>query len=989
LSAWTLVTVVAVAVRKRVTTVKQTGQGSIAVVDEAALHALDPQPECEIVIAGVDYTYEMVHAVAYVTRVTVRGAAWGADEVRAAVRGAGAEATTNVHNARWSVDLDLPPTGVRYGATVTVTATMAGVDDDEQCTGEDEQQVTLGASGSTDVPLLADGCIAGFEPARAPMVAGHPDRLVRSRSYVPLLCSFTALTVDDRSRLARLVTRLGTPREVAFDVVDDFVRRMDDIGREFRERPRAAGGAEAMRPAGDMPSLLAAVDDAFTAAATAAAQRLAEARGGTARPAAKGHEDGGRVATRPAVGGIEYGLILPAPPDAGTVDPHAGFAGYQGATATVRGNAIGVKGGITKYVNLGWLGILFYDRLRFRASGVTAGEQVYSLALAPGEEVTLTQRSETKRSRSFEDVIDRTTERELEFSSTWSTDFNQTDADSQTSTVGGNLGVSVGIPLEGVEIGINAGVSAQDSHTISSSTQRARTQEVTTRVTAKAREEHKTTFKVGTDITEEFGSKRVVRNANPSRALTLEVYKLYQKYRVVLERYDAKLCLSLGLHDPGRDLRTELEQELAKLDPVVPPGACPDIPAGGSAVQSEVIENLNSTDAGGDEFGRALFTTVLPAGTILSGWSFRITSWTIDLGDGTERGADVDEFAKYGGNWWFIGGANMPVIGSASAQSHQIAVLMPEAWGPGWWTVRVTGEFTWRYAPSEVLSQEVRTCMDEEKKRIRDSFSADRVEQILEEIRASGRELILKRLFEEVLLPGYFPQGINPPIDVLERIRNYFDWNEASIEYLPWWMTASGRQQRDLLRLRLLDLPGPTRSDLIIDDLLVASAARIFLPIKRGLEHEVVTFLVKVGHYDVPPLGPCIDDFISWREHNCGAVVYPLPTSDQVLAPTPAVATPTGAADWASDWEKPRRRFLVLDEWADLLPTDGVHFEPSLSTCGANDEYRSSALVSDLRGAAAMQDAERARAELERQLGGREDLEATIVIGDPSGHLRG
>ena len=324
------------------------------------------------------------------------------------------------------------------------------------------------------------------------------------------------------------------------------------------------------------------------------------------------------------------------------------------------------------------------------------------------------------------------------------------------------------------------------------------------------------------------------------------------------------------------------------------------------------------------------------------------------------------------------------MIGSPGAQSHVVEVELPEAYGHRWWTVRVTGRMTWTTVPSEAMTTQVRTCIAEEKKKILDSFSADRVMQILDEVRASRRELVYKRLFDEVLLPGYFPQGINPPMDVLERVRNYFDLNEAAIEYVPWWMTASGRERREQLRQRLLKLPGDTRSDLIIDDFLIASMARVYLPIKRGMEAEAVAFLLKVGGGDVPSLDGCIEDFIAWRETALGPIAYQLPTYDQVLVSGAEVGTAAGSAAWAHDWEKPRRKFLVLDEWSDLLPTDGVHLEPALSTCGSVDEYRASALVSDLKGAAALREAETARAELERVLAADQNLHPTIVIGDPA-----
>jgi hypothetical protein len=867
----------------------------------------------------------------------------------------------------------------------------------------DEQPGTAGTPDDDDaatdeaVLLEADGCPSGFEAERAGFVAGHADRLVRSNSYVPLLCSYRAVLTTDRMRLTRMVNKLGVPRAEAFEQVSGFLDRLDQGIGELEARAAdfaepEPGNRSQLARAGGMGEVLAIASRAFDETMREHLPRPALRKGrdggdegGDGPREGLGGADSGEgrpvVSERPGVGGVGYGLPQPPAPDAEMVDPAKEFLAYEGVTGSTRGIYVGVRDGIVNYLNLGWLGILFQDRLRFRPAGLVAGDQVFSLSLAPGEEATLTQRSETKRSRSFEEVLDREVERELEFSSTWSTDFSQADTSTQSTTTGGNLGIGLGIPIEGVNININAAVSATEANATSQSTQRGRNQEVTTRVTAKAREQHKTTFKVGTDVTEELGSKRALRNANPSRALTLNVYKLYQKYRIILERWDAKLCVSLGLYDPGRDVRAELEEELAKLDGIVLPGACPDLPVGTAITLSKVIENLDASTVGFSEFGRETFSTVLPAGTVLSSWNFDITSWTVDDGGGNVYQADVTEFSHFGGKWYFL---NHPVIGSPGAQSHVVEVELPEAYGHGWWTVRVTGRMTWTTVPSEAMTTQVRTCIAEEKKKILDSFSADRVMQILDEVRASGRELVYKRLFDEVLLPGYFPQGINPPMDVLERVRNYFDWNEATIEYVPWWMTATGREQREQLRQRLLKLPGDTRSDLIIDDLLVASMARVYLPIKRGSEREAVNYLIKVGGDSVPSLDGCIDDFTAWRDLELGPIAHPLPTYEQVLGSGAEVGTAAGSAAWAHDWEKPRRKFLVLDEWADLLPTDGVHLEPALSTCGSADEYRASALVSDLRGAAALREVEEARAELERALAADQNLHPTIVIGDPA-----
>ena len=953
--------------------------GAVALVidDRAALLATTPAPTCQVDITDVHFDFDNTAAGSTIRQVTVSGLAWGSGKVTATLTLPGQPAASRQVNvtAAKSWTCAFPPLnpGVPVGTTARLHAAASG---GGPCSAT--AAVTVALSGTT-VPLPAEpgSCEAGFEQGRNHFVAGHADRLVRSRFYVPLVCSYFNPPMTHQTWMARAMSKVGLTRRQAYDAVAAFVEELSTSGTKVQSE---LGSEES--------PVMSAV---FRRAVDAAARRLrTEVRSALGAGGVGGAAPRRRAAAekaRPSVqaelgGGLELRLLDPSAAD-GEEPTGNPFMGLEGTLGTPAGQEVGVVDGFEAYTLSGWLGTLFYDRLRFRPSGLVAGEQVYSLALAPGEEATLTQRSETKRSRSFEDVIDRTAESELEFSSTWSTDVTQEDQTSQTSTVGGNLGISVGIPIESVEIGVNAGISSGSSSTISANFQRARAFQTTGRYAAKAREQHKTTFKVSTDLTEELGSKRVLRNLNPARALTLNFYKLYRKHRVLLERYDAKLAVGFGLDDPGKELRAEIEQEFAKLDPKVAPGACPLIPQGSSISKDQLIVNQNAYDYGGDEWGRGHFETALPPNTVLSAWDLEIVTWMVDDGSGTVYSADTSQFLSSGGRWGFTN-ASMPQVGLAGPLASTIEVLMPEAFGAGWWTVNVTARMTWFYVPTETITNEVKACIEAEKKKIRDSFSPERVTQILEEVKAGRLELVYQRLFQTVLLHDYYSIGTNPPADLLERVRNFFDWNEAIVEYLPWWLTPAGKARRERLRQLLLALPGDTRSDAVIDDMLIASAARVYLPIRPGQERDALAFVLRRPSLQGHSLSACVDDFVKWRDENFAPVSYPLPTYDQVLDIGPARATPAGESAWAYDWERARREFLVLDEWSELLPTDGVHVEPGLSACGGVDEFRAAALRSDLASADAAREVDEARAFLENSLAGRPAPATTVVIGDPA-----
>jgi hypothetical protein len=575
-------------------------------------------------------------------------------------------------------------------------------------------------------------------------------------------------------------------------------------------------------------------------------------------------------------------------------------------------------------------------------------------------------------------VLTQSAERELEFNSTWTTTLSQQDVDSTGRNAGGNLSYGVPVNLGGTTMTVNGSTNASNASTSSSTAQGARNQQLTGRLTARAREEHKTTFRVSTETTEEFGSKRTVRNINPSHAVTLNFFKLHQKHRVILERYDAKLAFSFSVDDPGRELRAELEDELAKLDPRVPADACPSPPQAQTVSVDHTFTNAARISNWSDQY---IFSTILPAGTVLAGWEFEILDAVIS-GFGVQITLTADLFRQFGGVWSFAGNGDIPAVGSSGFQRHVINVR----WSHPMAIVQVRGRFNWTYAPDSAAVENARACIEAAEAAIRRSFSMDRLLAVVEEIDQGRTDLLFKRLFEQ-LLSGFYLQGVDPPTGLLEIVRGLFDWNEAHVEYLPWWMTAGGRTRREALRQRLLKLPGDVRSDWVIHDRLIASAARVVLPIKANMEKQAIRLLTQLEGGLLNRLFRCVDDFSAWRQENLGALGPARPNYAEVMSPAPAVSTPTGATDWAHRWERPQRRFIVLDEWSELLPTDGVHVEPALSACGSADALRTSALVSDLETAAARRDLEDAHATLERALTDRDEATTIVVIGDPASGL--
>jgi len=974
----------------------QSGSQSLSLGSRDALQDPGRGGTCSVALVQATFEYDRpVGAAGTVSALRIEGVSGGAREVEVALRSWALPGPTSQRAATaadgkgtFTVDFDLGATPLPLGSQVTV---IAVVTDPAACNASVEMAVVLGAP-TPNALLSVPARDAGFAPSRDRFVAGDPDRFVFSRFFLPLACSYGEFLSVDKRRLLRMAVRVGGPvglsekwvselQKATTEAVGAVAKAADGGGNALRERELYKALATAEGKIRDEKPLYVAVRNG-----------AALKQGKRGQAVASGINPAGKLDTMrlALAGGVVAVSALPATgtgPQGNESIEAMRTKNVVGVMSRFAGGPLGITEGVTRYLNLGWLGVLYFNRVRMRPAGTVAGERIYSVSLAPGEEVTYTQRSETKRSRFFEEVVDSAAEQELEFSSTWSTDLSQatTETDSYTSTK--DLGLSLGVKGENVTIGGSASASVSDMNSATRSEQTSRAQSMTSRTATKLRSEHKTTFRVGTDITEEFGSRRVLRNSNPLRQVTYHVHKLYEKTRIFMERYDARLCLGVFVNDPGRELRQEVFDEFTKLDPVGYASAYPG-DAAGKKDESRSMPNTYHEDAGLTEYARATFEVDIPPGMVLSGYEFKVTKWTVmipkvKLKNGTpvltydSENRAVEEYYGRGGQVTWV---EQPPKGKGGRLTATVSVLLPEEDGLGWYTGGVEGTMTWLWAPPEAVLDDI----TEEKANIRASFSQDRVTAVLDEVESGARDAIFRRLIEEIILPGYAASGINPPLDVIGNVRRYFDWEDMYVEYIPWWMTAAGQQNRDDLRRRLLTLPGDTRTDWVLRDFLVASCAKVYLPLRPGCEQDALNLLTGRATPS-QALGECLREFNSYRRDNFAAIERPLPSAEEVVAPSDPSATPASAAAWQSPWEQLRRNFIVLDEWAEYTPTDGIHAEPVVGSCAGADEARLQALASDLRSAAAIQEETEARATLDRELAARTDIKPTVVVGDPTG----
>lgn len=498
-------------------------------------------------------------------------------------------------------------------------------------------------------------------------------------------------------------------------------------------------------------------------------------------------------------------------------------------------------------------GVLYYDRLRYRSAGQVVGERIYTLGLAPGEQVNLSQRSETRLSRSLENVTTREEELNASLSSHLSTDLTGHIAHTNTTTIGGNLGVNAGASApDFFNAGGDAAGSISNSDTLSSDTQTKYAYELSSEIARKSREEHKTTFKVGSEQVNEFGSKRTIVNRNHSRSLMLNMFKVYNKQHVTLERYDSKLALNLVISNAVfGDLIERLQAAIGRLDPDDPSNYQCQAPAG--AVRKTIAVRIDCEDPGdvlsylgGTWQFSQIETLTPPAGLVFSAASgLRLKRWQVKKSDGTRYNAPPEDYAAFGGRYFLNEHGPAPLV--PGAHTAGIQAWAAKGFGgpltPGaWWTSRLEFEYDVQYVTDPAVDQQYRTCIDSERRRLRQNLSPDHVAEVVAANLGSLRDHIFLRLIQKYFLP-LLPTSQSAQGEFLVReFRHYFDWNEAVVEQIPGWMDGSDRDAFDRLTARIRALVPSLDPTRILPAELDTSAVQVYLPVRAAWKTRSLNF---------------------------------------------------------------------------------------------------------------------------------------------------
>lgn len=572
------------------------------------------------------------------------------------------------------------------------------------------------------------------------------------------------------------------------------------------------------------------------------------------------------------------------------------------------------------------IGFLFLDRTRIRPVGFGLGEHVYSLSLAPDEEVTLEQKTFTKREVTFEEQNEQENQFDVELSSTYSTELQEGFERQKSRSDSWGLTWGVGAQYTSPETmygQVNANFTLNETRSVTEAHQESMrrsvkdSQTASSKVSGKYRTQHKTTFKIVSEQSFESTSKRTVRNPNKTTPVTLHYFKVLQRLKATQERYGARLCWAPSIKDPAvtffekiRKGKQYIIDEAIKKLPAPPVEPAPPGSSDAPVTTKPETKFFYSSIREADDWGlsgdmSAEYQVDIPFTSDFT-WDGQVSNINIQIITKREQ-KDVSR--------WIVG-MPYPTDGGSGQVLRVTIHIGAKSWlfGPGI-SYQVAANFTKNVTVTEQTGENTiyNDALADYRIRLKE-WEDERGEAITaahEEAAAFEKRMVetLSPVNEMVsqVIDQYFPAGVRDELWEIDYWQRLFDWERASfVAYPSWW---SGGDTRN-----------PTVDP---SDFINASWAKLYLPIRVGMEHHALRWIF--GKSLAVPLSKV-------EEVKFDEVVNQLNTfRSNVIGSTDEVAQLTEEGQEAPEL------FRSLATWYELMPTDGTHIEVMLGATSAAD----------------------------------------------------
>jgi len=223
--------------------------------------------------------------------------------------------------------------------------------------------------------------------------------------------------------------------------------------------------------------------------------------------------------------------------------------------------------GFRERIKIEPIGYLHLERIAYTPAGIERGELVYSVPLAPAEEVNISHKEWSNTSQEFETIVTDFLEQYSEEGVTEKSELAQSTNSQEQHTSGLNTGVTASGGYGSVSITTTVGYSATDSASSSEQTARSHSTTLTRKASSRVKKEHKVSFKVASAAGTEDQAVRRIKNPFTDRATRVDYYQLVRKWRVDLYRYGLRLTYDITIPEPGSDIisRVKEMQDIQRL----------------------------------------------------------------------------------------------------------------------------------------------------------------------------------------------------------------------------------------------------------------------------------------------------------------------------------------------------------------------------------------------------------------------------------------
>jgi hypothetical protein len=233
---------------------------------------------------------------------------------------------------------------------------------------------------------------------------------------------------------------------------------------------------------------------------------------------------------------------------------------FQGAVSEQLKHSFNVLTAFKKQVDVEPVGFLHLERLTFAPDGIERGELVYSVPLAPGEEVNIAHKEWATTAEEFQKIVTDYIEEYSEEGVTEKSELAQSTSSQQQHSSGINTGVTASGGYGPVSVTSSLSASISDSAQKTEQFSRNQSMSVTRKASTRSKKEHKTSFRVASASGVEDQAVRKIKNPFDDRATRVDYYQLIRKWEVNVYRYGIRLTYDITIPEPGSDVLTKIKE---------------------------------------------------------------------------------------------------------------------------------------------------------------------------------------------------------------------------------------------------------------------------------------------------------------------------------------------------------------------------------------------------------------------------------------------